>query len=65
MLLEKDKNEEIINKLIDLLNSTLENNTEINKKTLEIMTTINRRNVIKDSLIVFSLLSFFLIIYLF
>ena len=63
--MEKDKNEEIINKLIDLLNSTLENNTEINKKTLEIMTTINRRNVIKDSLIVFSLLSFFLIIYLF
>lgn len=63
--MEKDKNEEVTNKLIDLLSSTLENNTEINKKTLEIMTTINRRNVIKDSLIVFSLLSFFLIIYLF
>ena len=63
--MEKDENEEIINKLIDLLNSTLENNTQINKKTLEIMTKINKRNIIKDTLIVFSLLSFFLIVYLF
>lgn len=63
--MEKDENEEIINKLIDLLNSTLENNTQINKKTLEIMTKINKRNTIKDTLIVFSLLSFFLIVYLF
>ena len=63
--MDNKKNDELNNKLIDLLTETLENNTKINKRTLEIVNTINKRNNIKDTLIVFSLLSFFLMVYLF
>ena len=63
--MDNKKNDELNNKLIDLLSETLENNTKINKRTLEIVNVINKRNNIKDTILVLSLLSFFLMVYLF
>ena len=63
--MDNKKNDELNNKLIDLLSETLENNTKMNKRTLEIVNAINKRNNIKDTILVLSLLSFFLMVYLF
>ena len=63
--MDNKNKDELNNKLIDLLSETLENNTKINKRTLEIVNVINKRNNIKDTILVLSLLSFFLMVYLF
>ena len=63
--MDNKNKDELSNKLIDLLTETLENNTKINKRTLEIVNAINKRNNIKDTILVLSLLSFFLMVYLF
>ena len=63
--MDNKNKDELNNKLIDLLTETLENNTKINKRTLEIVNAINKRNNIKDTILVLSLLSFFLMVYLF
>ena len=63
--MDNKNKDELNNKLIDLLSETLENNTKMNKRTLEIVNVINKRNNIKDTILVLSLLSFFLMVYLF
>ena len=63
--MDNKNKDELNNKLIDLLSETLENNTKMNKRTLEIVNAINKRNNIKDTILVLSLLSFFLMVYLF
>ena len=61
----EDKQQQTIERLLDIIDKTLDNSTKQNEKALEILNRTNRRNIIKDTLILISLLSFFLIVYFF
>ena len=61
----EDKQQQTIEKLLDIIDKALENSTKQNERALEILNRTNRRNAIKDALILISLLSFFLIVYFF
>ena len=61
----EDKQQQTIEMLLDIIDKALENSTKQNERALEILNRTNRRNSIKDALILISLLSFFLIVYFF
>ena len=61
----EDKQQQTIEKLLDIIDKALDNSTKQNDRALEILNRTNRRNAIKDALILISLLSFFLIVYFF
>ena len=58
-----DKQQQTIEKLLDIIDKALDNSSKQNDRALEILNITNRRNAIKDALILISLLSFFLIVY--
>ena len=60
-----DKQQQTIERLLDIIDKALENSTKQNDKALEILNKTNRRNAIKDASIIIGLLSFFMIIYFF
>ena len=59
----EDKQQQTIERLLDIIDKALDNSSKQNEKALEILNITNRRNAIKDALILISLLSFFLIVY--
>ena len=59
----EDKQQQTIERLLDIIDKALDNSSKQNEKALEILNRTNRRNAIKDALILTSLLSFFLIVY--
>lgn len=61
----EDKQQKTIEMLLDIIDKALDNSTKQNDRALEILNRTNRRNAIKDALILISLLSFFLIVYFF
>ena len=61
----EDKQQQTIERLLDIIEKTLDNSTKQNDRALEILNKTNRRNAIKDASILISLLLFFLIVYFF
>ena len=61
----EDKQQQTIERLLDIIDKALDNSSKQNEQALEILNRTNRRNAIKDALILISLLSFFLIVYFF
>ena len=65
VIVMEDKQQQTIERLLDIIEKTLDNSSKQNEKALEILNKTNRRNAIKDALILISLLSFFIIVYFF
>ena len=61
----EDKQQQTIERLLDIIDKALDNSTRQNERALEILNRTNRRNTIKDASIIISLLSFFIIVYFF
>ena len=61
----EDKQQQTIERLLDIIDKALDNSTKQNEKALEILNKTNRRNAIIDASIIIGLLSFFLIVYFF
>ena len=61
----EDKQQQTIERLLDIIDKALDNSTKQNEKALEILNKTNRRNAIIDASIIIGLLSFFMIIYFF
>ena len=61
----EDKQQQTIEILLDIVEKALDNSTKQNDRALEILNRTNRRNAVKDTLILISLLSFFIIVYFF
>ena len=51
----EDKQQQTIERLLDIIDKALDNSTKQNEKALEILNKTNRRNAIKDALILISL----------
>ena len=59
------RQQQTIERLLDIIDKALDNSTKQNEKALEILNKTNRRNAIIDASIIIGLLSFFMIIYFF
>ena len=61
----EDRQQQTIERLLDIIDKALDNSTKQNDRALEILNKTNRRNAIIDASKIIALLSFFMIIYFF
>ena len=65
VIVMEGRQQQTIERLLDIIDKALDNSTKQNEKALEILNKTNRRNAIIDASIIIGLLSFFMIIYFF